>query len=54
VIVAAGYRDARAPAAELQTLVAGSISLAVARRSTASVVAARHAALSLLAGTARD
>lgn len=54
VIVAAGYRDARALAVELQTLVAGSISLAVARRSTASVVAARHAALSLLAGTARD
>jgi hypothetical protein len=54
LVVAAGYRDARALAAGLQTLVAGAISLAVPRRSTASVVAAWHAAMSLLAGAARD
>jgi AcrR family transcriptional regulator len=54
LIAAAGYRDSRALAAVLQTLTAGSISLAVARRSGAAVVSARDAAMSLLAGAERD
>jgi AcrR family transcriptional regulator len=50
----AGYRDPRALARQLQALAAGSISLAVARRSRAPAPAARDAAVLLLAGAARD
>jgi AcrR family transcriptional regulator len=49
LIAAARYRDSRTLAAELQTLVAGSISLAVARSSRAPVTTARGAAARLLA-----
>jgi AcrR family transcriptional regulator len=49
LLMAAGYGQPRSLAAELQTLTAGSISLAAARRSTTSVLTARRAALSLLA-----
>jgi AcrR family transcriptional regulator len=45
---AAGYRHPRMLATELHTLLAGAISLAVARRSGASALIAREAALSLL------
>ncbi|MEA2483526.1 MAG: hypothetical protein QOC55_1473, partial [Thermoleophilaceae bacterium] len=38
---------------ELQALLAGSITLAVARRSTASALSARDAAISLLASAPR-
>jgi AcrR family transcriptional regulator len=48
LLEAAGYRDARSLAAEVQALTAGSISLSVARQSTASVMTARRAALSLI------
>jgi hypothetical protein len=44
----AGYRKSRRLATQLQTLLAGSISLAVARRSGAGAGAARDAALALL------
>jgi AcrR family transcriptional regulator len=54
LIAAAGYRDSRRLAAELQTLTAGAISLAVARRSRRPAVTARAAALSLLAEAKRD
>jgi AcrR family transcriptional regulator len=50
---AAGYRDPRSLGQELQTLAAGAISLAVARRSGASVEAARRAALEVLASAER-
>jgi AcrR family transcriptional regulator len=49
LLAAAGYRDSRGLAGQLQTLIAGSISLAVARRSGASAVSARDAALAILA-----
>jgi AcrR family transcriptional regulator len=50
---AAGYRESRSRAAELQTLLAGSISLAVARHSSASAMTAREAAIRLLAAAER-
>jgi AcrR family transcriptional regulator len=50
----AGYRDPRALARQLLALAAGSISLAVARRSRAPALAARDAAVSLLGDAARD
>jgi AcrR family transcriptional regulator len=54
VAAAAGYRDPRLLAIELQTLLAGAISLAVASRSSSSALAAREAALRLLATAERD
>jgi AcrR family transcriptional regulator len=54
VVAAARYRNARALAAQLQSLAAGSISLAVARRSRAPAMAARDAAVSLLGRAERD
>jgi AcrR family transcriptional regulator len=54
LLAAAGYRDSRRLAAELQTLTAGAISLAVARRDRAPALTARDAALTLLAGADRD
>jgi AcrR family transcriptional regulator len=48
LLAEAGYRDSRTLAAELQALVAGSISLAVARRNAVSVGTAKAAALQLL------
>jgi AcrR family transcriptional regulator len=50
----AGYRETRTLAAQLQTLTAGSISLAVARRVVDPVLTARDAALSLLATAERS
>jgi hypothetical protein len=41
-------------ATEVQTLLAGAISLGVARRSGAAMVSARGAAIALLAGAERD
>ena len=49
----AGYRDSRMLAVQLQALVAGSISLAVARRSGAFALTAREAAISLLRNAER-
>ncbi len=54
LVAAAGYRDTRTLAAELQTLTSGAISLSVARRTPAAIETARQAALSLLAGVERD
>jgi AcrR family transcriptional regulator len=54
LVAAAGYRDSRTLAAELQALAAGAISLAVARRSSASALTARDAALRLLAKAKRN
>ena len=51
---AAGYRDPRRLATQLQALIAGSISLAVARRNAGNAVASRDAALALLREWARD
>jgi AcrR family transcriptional regulator len=53
LVAAAGYRDSRRLAAELQTLTAGAISLAVARRDRASMATARDAAMILLAKAER-
>jgi AcrR family transcriptional regulator len=53
LVTAAGYRNPRMLAIELQTLLAGAISLAVARRSGAYAISAREAAISLLAGAER-
>jgi AcrR family transcriptional regulator len=50
---AAGYRQPRLLAAQLQTPLAGAISLAVARRSSASAITAREAAIGLLAAAKR-
>jgi len=49
LLAEAGYRDSRSLAAELQTLTAGAIALAVARGTGDSVAAARDAAVSLVA-----
>jgi AcrR family transcriptional regulator len=46
---AAGYKDPQLLGSELQLLVAGAISLSVARRSNAAVLAARDVALGLVA-----
>lgn len=54
LLAAAGYRNTRVIATELQTLAVGSISLAVARRSGAPALAARDAAGRLLADAERD
>jgi AcrR family transcriptional regulator len=54
LLESAGYRNARPLATELQALAAGSISLAVARRSRAPALAARDAALRLLREADRD
>ena len=51
-LTAAGHPDAESLALELQALLAGGISLSVARRSTAPVLAARDAAVRLLRETA--
>jgi AcrR family transcriptional regulator len=53
VVTAAGYRHPRMLAAELQVLMAGAISLAVARRSGAPALIARDAAISLMANAPR-
>jgi AcrR family transcriptional regulator len=53
LLAAAGYRESRSLAARLQTLIAGAISLAVARRSGASMLTARDAAVALLSGAKR-
>jgi AcrR family transcriptional regulator len=50
----AGYRDSRTLAAEIETLVTGSISIAVARSNGAPVFAARDAAVRLLATADRN
>ena len=49
LVEAAGYREPRIVAAKLQALLAGSISLAVARRSRAVFLTARDAAMTTLA-----
>ena len=54
VLAAAGYRRSRALGADLQTLAAGAISLAVARRSGAAGLAARDVAEALLRDAERD
>jgi hypothetical protein len=54
LVEAGGYRDPRELGAELQTILSGSISLAMARRSTASAVRARDVALALLNAAERD
>ncbi len=54
VVAEAGYRDSRALGAELQTLAAGSVSLAAVRRSAAPVLTARSAAVSLLRAAPRE
>jgi AcrR family transcriptional regulator len=54
MLAAAGYHDAELMAAELQALLAGAISLGVARRSGASAMVARDAATRLLASVERD
>jgi AcrR family transcriptional regulator len=51
---AAGYRDSRSLAAELQTLVAGAISLSVARRSRSPALMAKKAGLALLSAASRN
>ena len=53
LVAAAGYRNPRMLAIELQTLLAGAISLAVARRSGAYALSARDAAMSILAAAER-
>jgi AcrR family transcriptional regulator len=53
LLAAARVRDTRALARELQALAAGAISLAVARRSRAPALAAREAAMTLLADAER-
>ena len=54
LIAAAGYRDSRTLAAEIETLVTGSVSIAMARTSAAPVFAARDAAVRVLATAERD
>jgi AcrR family transcriptional regulator len=54
VLAAAGYREPGMLAAELHTLLAGAISLAVARRTGSFALAAREAALVLLANAERE
>jgi hypothetical protein len=54
LVEAGGYRDPQKLGAELQTILSGSISLAMARRSTASAVRARDVALALLNAAERD
>ena len=48
LLAAAGYRDSRRLATQLQALIVGTISLAVARRSGANVRASRDAAMAML------
>ena len=54
MVASAGYRDSRVLATQLQALVSGAISLAVARGSGDPVRAARTAALRLLDEAARS
>ena len=54
LLAAAGIRDARGLAREVQALVAGAISLAMARRSRAPALAARKATMALLADAELD
>jgi AcrR family transcriptional regulator len=54
LIAASGYRDSRRLAAEVETLVAGATTLAVARSSGTPVLAARDAAVRLLEGAVRS
>jgi len=53
LLAAARYRDPRRLATQMQALLAGTISLAVARRSGANARAAREAALAVLEGAER-
>ena len=53
LISAAGYRDSRMLAAEIETLIAGATTLAVAHASRTPVLAARDAAVRLLVGAVR-
>lgn len=53
LLAAAGYRESRMLAAELEALVVGAVTLAIARSSTAPVLAARDAAVRLLAAAER-
>ena len=53
LISAAGYRDSRMLAAEIETLISGATTLAVVHASRTPVLAARDAAVRLLAGAAR-
>jgi AcrR family transcriptional regulator len=52
-LAASAYEDPRGLAAEIHTLLAGSIAIAVARRSNASALSAREAAIALLATAPR-
>lgn len=54
MLTAGGYRDAALMVAEVQALLAGAISLGVARRTGASALVARDAAIRLLASVERD
>jgi AcrR family transcriptional regulator len=54
MVEAGGYQEPRELGAELQTILAGSISLAMARRSRASAFRARDVALALLNAAERD
>jgi AcrR family transcriptional regulator len=54
VLADAGYRDPRRLGAQLQTLLAGSISLSVARRNGSAPLLARDVALGLLSGAERS
>ena len=53
LISAAGYRDSRMLAAEIETLISGATTLAVVHASRTPVLAARDAAVRLLAGAVR-
>jgi AcrR family transcriptional regulator len=53
LVAAAGYRNPRPLAAQLQVLAAGAITLAVARRSGAAALAARDAAVAVLSKAER-
>jgi AcrR family transcriptional regulator len=54
ILAEAGYRESRTLAAQLQTLTAGAISLAVARGNGDPVLAAKDAAMNLLAEAQRS
>lgn len=54
MLTAGGYHDTQLMAAEIQALLAGAISLGVARRTGASALVARDAAIRLLASVERD
>ncbi|MEA2619425.1 MAG: hypothetical protein QOC97_198, partial [Chloroflexota bacterium] len=52
-LTAGDYENPRMLASEIQTLLAGAITLAVARRSSASALTAREATIALLASAPR-